>query len=104
FGRFARRARMPMFIVKLAPAAENDPLRVKINQAVKSNLEFAFPGYSFHFLPERDLARQFTVVVSAECDPKPTADQIRAVQMAVNRIATGAAGVVAPPLVRDWIS
>ena len=90
-----------MFIVKLAPVAESDPLRVKINQAVKSNLEFAFPGYSFHFLPERDLARQFTVIVSDDCDPKPTADQLRAVQMAINRIATGTADLVVPPLAPD---
>jgi hypothetical protein len=79
---------MPTFIVTLAPATGTDALRLKINQALMDNLEFAFPDYSFQFVSDGAPAKQFTVRVSPASDIKPAPEQLEEVQIAVDRIAT----------------
>ena len=73
-----------MFIVKLAPASQADALRLRINEAIKQSLPFAFPEHKFEFVEERDVAEQFTVLPSFG----ETSDALFDVQAAVDRIAT----------------
>jgi hypothetical protein len=81
---------MPIVLVKMPPASESDPRSARIRQTLKENLEFAFPGYKFQFVPEAFADRQFTVMPSNDSDGGKSTDldELRQIQSAVKRIAT----------------
>jgi hypothetical protein len=80
---------MPIVLVKMPPTYESDPRIARLRQALKENLEFAFPGYEFQFVPETVADRQFTVAPSNDRDDgKSDLEELRQIQFAVRGIAT----------------
>jgi hypothetical protein len=81
---------MPLVLVKMPPTYESDPRIARLRQALKENLEFAFPGYEFRFVPETVADRQFTVMPSNDRDDGKSTDldELREIQFAVRGIAT----------------
>jgi hypothetical protein len=78
---------VPTILVKMPPASESDPRSARIRRTLKENLEFAFPGHEFQFVPETIADRQFTVTRSDDSEGGNSTD-LHQIQFAVKRIAT----------------
>ncbi len=75
---------MATFIVKLPRAAEG-PLDSTVQLVLQENLKFAFPQYTFRFVPEPN-AEGFAVVLASGVRGRRAVDDLDQIQTAVKRI------------------